>query len=188
MRTKVNVCAVFLPISLNYYPFLSVFAHEAHTKTRAECTRMAVIVKLPSGAWRVQVRRKKIYSSKTFIRHSDATSWALETERAIDQGLDLKSVGRGQSATFGEVIDLHIKDMQEIGKPLGRSKNAVLAALKKSVGKTALKNMTRETLISYGKRRAKLGAGPATLAIDFSFISTVLTHAAALYGIATSTE
>ena len=59
MRTKVNVCAVFLPISLNYYPFLSVFAHEAHTKTRGECTRMAVIVKLPlaRGAFKCGARK-----------------------------------------------------------------------------------------------------------------------------------
>ena len=35
--------------------------------------------------------------------------------------------------------------------------------------------------MAFGRRRAKEGAGPATLAIDFSFIGTVLTHAAAVH-------
>ncbi len=39
---------------------------------------MAVITKLPSGSWRVQVRRKGSYASNTFKRKADADSWALE--------------------------------------------------------------------------------------------------------------
>ncbi|MCA1453566.1 hypothetical protein I6F35_10125 [Bradyrhizobium sp. BRP22] len=33
--------------------------------------------------------------------------------------------------------------------------------------------------IDFGRKRAKEGAGPATLAIDMSFIRTIATHAAA---------
>jgi hypothetical protein len=47
---------------------------------------MPVIVKLPSGNWRAQVRRKGKYISNTFRRRSDADTWALETERTIDKG------------------------------------------------------------------------------------------------------
>jgi hypothetical protein len=36
----------------------------------------------------------------------------------------------------------------------------------------------------FGRRRAKEGAGPATLAIDFSFIGAAMTHAAAVQDIA----
>jgi hypothetical protein len=43
-------------------------------------------------------------------------------------------------------------------------------------------------LIDYGKKRAKQGAGPATLAIDISFMGTLLTHAAAVHAIAVSPE
>ena len=43
-------------------------------------------------------------------------------------------------------------------------------------------------LIDYGKKRAKQGALPATLAIDIPFIGTLLTHAAAVHGIAVSPE
>ena len=47
---------------------------------------MATIVKLPSGRWRAQVRRNKKYVSRTFLRNADATTWAMETELAIDKG------------------------------------------------------------------------------------------------------
>ena len=45
-----------------------------------------------------------------------------------------------------------------------------------------------ERCIDHGKRRAKRGAGPATLTIDFSFIRTVLSQAAAVHGIDVATE
>ena len=47
---------------------------------------MSAIVKLASGNWRTQVRRKGRYASSTFRRRKDAEEWAIETERSIDQG------------------------------------------------------------------------------------------------------
>lgn len=63
-----------------------------------------------------------------------------------------------------------------------------MEALKLSIGGTKIAKLDRARLIDYGKRRAKEGAGPATLAIDFSFIRTVLSHAAAVHGIDVATE
>lgn len=37
---------------------------------------MASITKLPSGADRVQIRRKGRYASETFLRRDDAHRWA----------------------------------------------------------------------------------------------------------------
>lgn len=37
---------------------------------------MASITKLPSGAYRVQIRRKGRYASETFLRRDDAHRWA----------------------------------------------------------------------------------------------------------------
>ncbi len=149
---------------------------------------MPVIVKLPSGSWRAQVRRKGMYVSNSFRRHADAEAWALEAERTIDKGLDPKTVNPRNVQSFAEIIDLHIQDMLEVGKAIRRSKAAVLEALKISLGGYRLREITRSALIEYGKKRAKAGAGPATLAIDFSFIGTLLTHAAAVHGIAVATE
>jgi len=149
---------------------------------------MAVITKLPSGSWRVQVRRKGSYASNTFKRRADADGWALEAERNIDLGIAPKSVSPSKVKTLGDVIDLHLQDMAEVGKPIRRSKSAVLAALKNSLGSVRLKDLNRLSLIDFGKQRAKQGAGPATLAIDFSFLGTLLTHAAAVHGVEVNVE
>ena len=144
---------------------------------------MAAIVKLPSGSWRAQVRRKGRYVTGTFLRQKDAQQWALEVERNIDRGIDPKSPDPKSVRTFAKIIDLHISDCLEVGKTVRRSKAAVLEALKFSIGPTRISDLRRNKLIEFDKKRAKEGAGPATLAIDFSFIGTLLTHAAAVHGI-----
>lgn len=149
---------------------------------------MAVIVKLPSGNWRAQVRRKNTYVSNTFKSRADADAWAIEAERTIDKGLNPKDVNPQSVHNFADIIDLHVNDMAEVGKTMGRSKRAVLESLKISLGSYKLQDLKRLTLIEYGKKRAKAGAGPSTLAIDLSFIGTLLTHAAAVHGIAVSPE
>jgi hypothetical protein len=124
---------------------------------------MPVIVKLTSGNWRAQVRRKGKYISNSLRRRSDADTWALEVERTIDKGFDPKAVNPRSVQIFGEIIDLHIQDMLEVGKTIRRSKNAVLESLKLTLGGYRLQEITRSALIEYGKKRAKQGAGPATL-------------------------
>ena len=167
-----------------YRPYCT---HSAHV-LKKECTRMPVITKMPSGNWRAQVRRKGRYVSNSFKRRADADAWAIEAERTIDKGLDPRSVNPRKVRSFGDIIDLHIQDMLEVGKIIRRSKNAVLEALKITLGGYRLEEMTRSTLIDYGKKRAKQGAGPATLAVDFSFIGTLMTHAAAVHGISVFPE
>jgi hypothetical protein len=149
---------------------------------------MPTVTKLGSGNWRVQVRRKGHYAANTFKRRKDAEAWALYIERSIDQGITPKRHPKGPARTFGDLIDLHDADMHEVEKPPRRSKAAVLGALKLSLGCVKIMNLDRAHLINYGKCRAKQGAGPATLAIDFSFIRTVLSRAAAVHGIEVSAE
>jgi hypothetical protein len=48
---------------------------------------MATFTLLPSGAWRVQVRRKGACIADTFLRKTEAQAWAREAEIAIDAGL-----------------------------------------------------------------------------------------------------
>jgi hypothetical protein len=61
---------------------------------------MPVIVKLPSGNWRAQVRRKGKYISNTFRRRADADAWALEIERTIDKGFDPKAINPNSVQTL----------------------------------------------------------------------------------------
>ena len=96
---------------------------------------MASITKLPSGAYRVQIRRKGRYASETFLLRDDAHRWARQAETRVDQGLAPNKSSVSRLATFGDLNDLHIVDMCEVGKPPRRSKAATLAALKRDLGK-----------------------------------------------------
>ena len=134
------------------------------------------------------MRRKGKYASQTFRLKTHASEWIVETERLIDIGSDPVSHKVGNPRTIADLIELHIADLLEVGKPIRRSKRAVLNALKSSLGTTRISNLDRAALIKFGKKRAKQGAGPVTLSVDLSYIHTILTHAAAIHGIAVNTE
>lgn len=121
------------------------------------------------GKWRAQVRRDGHSICKTFQRKSDAEEWAREIERSIDKQIDPTTRQVSRKDSFASLIDLHINDLGEVGKPLRRSKRSVLNRLRTELGDTPLSQLTREKLIQYGRHRAKEGAGPATLAVDISF-------------------
>ncbi len=78
---------------------------------------MASITKLPSGAYRVQIRRKGRYASETFLRRDDAYRWARQAETRVDQGLAPNKSSVSRLQTFGDLTDLRITDMREVGKP-----------------------------------------------------------------------
>lgn len=149
---------------------------------------MASIVKQKSGSWRVQVRRKGRSVSETFVRHEDAKRWAIDAERQIDRG-EMPSTSRiAKLKTFGDLIDLHIADMKEVGKAPGRSKDATLRMLKRELGSSYLGEIDRDRIVRFGRARAAQGAGPTTLGIDIGTIKLVIQHAAAVHGITVRVE
>lgn len=148
---------------------------------------MATISKLPSGCWRVQVRRKGNYVSESFLRRGDAELWARTIEGKIDRGEPIHA-GGATAKTFGNLIDLHREDLAEVGKELGRSKAASLDFLARRLGNLKPAELSREKLIEFGRQRAKEGAGPVTVGIDLGYIKTILSHAAAVHGIIAPTE
>jgi integrase len=149
---------------------------------------MANIRKLTSGHWQVQIRLKGRKVTETFIRHDHARGWATDAEAQIDRGR-APSGRRSRSAkTFGALIDLHVDDMKEVGKPPGRSKSATLEMLQRELGALKFTDLDRERLIHFGRDRAKEGAGPVTLGQDIGAIKLVLSHAAAVHGVDVSME
>ncbi len=64
---------------------------------------MASITKLPSGAYRVQIRRKGRYASETFLRREDAHRWARQCETLVDQGLPPNRSSVARLHTFGDL-------------------------------------------------------------------------------------
>jgi integrase len=149
---------------------------------------MASIRKQQSGRWRVQVRRKGRSVSETFSRYEDAKNWAIDAERQVDRGETPVTARIAKPRTFGELIDVHIEDMKEVGKAPGRSKIATLEMLKRELGKKAPNELDRECVISFGRKRAAQGAGPVTVGMDVGAIKLVLSHAAAVHGLPTRIE
>ncbi|MGY4223252.1 integrase [Bradyrhizobium sp. USDA 4503] len=100
---------------------------------------MASFIQLPSGNWRVQVRRKNRYVAETFRRRKDGEDWALDMERSIDRSGSPKpraavkvSITRGQGRVFPhnhksvsaaftracdglKIEDLHFHDLRHEG-------------------------------------------------------------------------
>jgi len=100
------------------------------------CTaEMASIRKQKSGSWRVQVRREGRSVSENFVRHEDAKRWSIDAERQIDRGESPHPSSVGRLKTFGDLIDLHISDMSDVGKAPRRSKAATLEMLKRELGR-----------------------------------------------------
>jgi len=145
---------------------------------------MASIVKLPSGNWRAQIRHHGKSISKTFRLKSQAERWATEQHGRADRGETPTARDTLKAGTVGELIKLHLDDMAEVGKAAQRSKEHALLRLQddRDVGKVRVAHFTRERVIEFGRRRAKEGAGPATLSGDLGFIKTVFEHASAVYG------
>lgn len=171
----------YAPISGNP----TLYDDSLHTQ---RARQMATINKLPSGAYRVQIRRKGRYASETFLRREDAHRWARQAETRVDQGLAPNKSSVARLVTFGDLVDLHVADMCAVGKPPLRSKAATLSALKSQLGQSRIGHLDRQSLIDFGRRRARMGAGPVTLSIDIGTIRLVLTHAAAVHGLDISPE
>ncbi|WP_371398222.1 tyrosine-type recombinase/integrase [Fretibacter rubidus] len=125
---------------------------------------------------------------KPFQKKSDAVSWSFEADRRTETGRGIIAPKVSGFSTFGQLIDLHIADMIEVDKPLGRSKDFALRTLHKHLGRVRIPHLTRAKVIEYGRLRAKEGAGPATLSADISYVHTIITHAAAVHGVNISTE
>src|SRR5438445_7783152 len=134
---------------------------------------MATYTKLSSGSWRVHVRRKGRYVSETFLRRDDARRWATETERQVDRGETPTKSRIARLKPFGELIDLHIDDMCDVGKSPRRSKAAALDMLQRHLGKCNIATLDSEWLIRFGRDRTAQGAGPVTLGIDVGKLGLV---------------
>jgi integrase len=149
---------------------------------------LATFTKLKSGSWRAQIRRKGQYLNETFLRRKDAEEWALDMERRIDRQEPAVTRKSRDAKLFGDLVALHRQDMKEVGIQVGRSKDFCLIALDEALGHLKLSELDRERLIKFGRDRAREGAGPVTLGMDFGYIKTVLSHAAAVHGVAVSIE
>jgi integrase len=149
---------------------------------------MASIRQLPSGNWQAQVRRKGRAVAETFIRKEHARDWAREAESLIDRGKTPVGARTRGLQTFEDLIDLHIEDMKSVKRPPGRTKAATLDMLRRELGALKVNHLDRERIVRFGRKRASVGAGPVTIAMDIGTIRLVVSHAAAVHGAHVSVE
>ena len=109
-------------------------------------------------------------------------------ERRIDRQEPAVTRRSRDAKRFRDLVALHRQDMAEVGIKIGRSKDFCLISLAETLGHLKIAELDRERLIRFGRDRARKGAGPVTLGMDFGYIKTVLSHAAAVHGVTISTE
>jgi hypothetical protein len=69
-------------------------------------------------------------------------------------GRDTDTCQGREAQTFGDLIDLHIADMKDVGKAPGRSKDATLAMLNRRLGSRNMVELDRERILTFGRPRA----------------------------------
>lgn len=132
---------------------------------------MPTFSQLPSGKWRVQVRRAGLYRAATFPTKREAKDWAAGIEA---QAYHIAASGYApvpRDATLADLID---KYCETNAKTPGRTKAATLEMLKAQIGKVKLSALNAVVLRDFIDRRAAAGAGGVTIAADLSFLSAVI--------------
>jgi integrase len=132
---------------------------------------MASFSQLPSGKWRVQVRKRGLYRNATFDTKREAKEWAGQIEA---QAKHIASSGFAPIPKGATVADLIDKYQETVTKACGKTKTATLAMLKRELGKVKLTNLNAIVLRDFIDRRQEDGAGGVTIAADLSFFSAVL--------------
>jgi integrase len=132
---------------------------------------MATFSQLPSGKWRVQVRRAGIYRAATFATKREARDWstAIEAQANHVAAGGFAPVPRG--STVADLIDEYVKNVASNAR---RTKDATLKMLRARLGTVRLASLNAVTLRDFIDCRLDDGAGGVTIAADLSFLSAVL--------------
>jgi len=132
---------------------------------------MPTFSQLPSGKWRVQVRRAGLYRAATFPTKTDARRWATEIEAQLHHVAAGGFAPVPKGSTVKELIELYEK---MVAKDPGRTKGATLKMLVDRLGKVRLASLNAVVLRDFIDSRLAEGAGGVTVAADLSFLSAVL--------------
>lgn len=132
---------------------------------------MATFSQLPSGKWRVQVRRSGIYRAATFATKREARDWSTAIEAQANHVAAGGFAPIPKGATLADLID---KYNEGSSASKGKTKEATLAMLKRDLGKVRLSALNAVVLRDFIDRRQDAGAGGVTIAADLSYLSAVI--------------
>lgn len=130
---------------------------------------MATLAKLPSGKWRVQVRRKGISQGRTFDRKLDAQAWGVQIEQAIDRGSSVGLIAPTSGMTFTAVVEAYLASVK-----INRAAHSSLRAVCRVIGDTPLASLNRFHLQRWIDHRLGENVVGATIAHNLGLISGVL--------------
>ncbi|WP_394233324.1 tyrosine-type recombinase/integrase [Pseudomonas anguilliseptica] len=132
---------------------------------------MATFTKLPSGKWRVQVRKLGTYKGATFAKKSEAMIWAASIEHHVNHVAVSGYAPPPKAATLADLIEKYT--LVGAGEA-GETKAATLKMLSSKLGHVKLSALNALILWDFIDKREASGAGGVTIAADLSFLSAVL--------------
>lgn len=132
---------------------------------------MATFSQLPSGKWRVQVRRAGLYRAATFTTKQAARDWAAAVESQVHHIAASGVAPIPKGATVADLVDAYLAALP---REPGKTKSATLAMIRRRIGEVKLAALNAVVLRDFIDRRVAEGAGGVTIAADLSFLSAVL--------------
>ncbi|TRX53475.1 tyrosine-type recombinase/integrase [Thalassomonas sp. M1454] len=150
-----------------------------NTKDRKTTTRYQVTV-------RDKQNGKVLFNkTKTFNVKSAATKWAKDLIHDIEHGV-AQSENPLNQLTFGDLIRKYIDKVNQSNKPLGRTAEySLLQVSKYRLSQTKLCELSSSHIIDfcYDRLSSSNRPQPQTVAMDISFIRTVLFHTKSMFAI-----
>lgn len=131
---------------------------------------MPTFQQLPSGKWRVQVRKSGLYRAGTFATKREARDWATAIEAQANHIAAGGFAPVPKGSTLGDLIDKYRETMA----PAGKTKLSTLEMLKREMGKVKLSALSAVVVRDFIDRRIEAGAGGVTISADLSYLSAVL--------------
>ena len=140
---------------------------------------MASVIKV-GGKWRAQVRRKGFPTeTRSFDVKAQAAAWAakIEADMMALKHHDTRIIA---NLTIADLIDRYSDEVGKV-KAFGKNKRSVLAILRAKLGSKTVPHLTVDVLMHYIRERHEGGAGGVTIAIDLSYIGSLLKAARDLW-------
>lgn len=131
---------------------------------------MPTFQQLPSGKWRVQVRKSGLYRAGTFATKREARDWATAIEAQANHIAAGGFAPVPKGSTLGDLIDKYRETMA----PAGKTKLSTLEMLKREMGRVKLSALSAVVVRDFIDRRIEAGAGGVTISADLSYLSAVL--------------
>lgn len=134
---------------------------------------MASVTELPSGSWRVQIRRKGHKPiNETFSTERLAKAFAKKKETQLEQIKATGGIKPEKGLTFADCIDDYLANSRE----LQRSAMAIYKRLKAAIGSVSLVDVSYDFLTIFAQERMVGKSSGVTVAGDLSLITSVLKY------------